>query len=102
MLSRVADSLYWMSRHLERAEHVARLLDENLEGTLDKSPDPTGERWDHLCACLHMQRPEEQNDIYAITRTLAFDPKSSASVLYCINSARENIRQVRQQISSEM
>jgi uncharacterized alpha-E superfamily protein len=37
MLSRVADSLYWMSRYLERAEHTTRLLDGNLNLMLDES-----------------------------------------------------------------
>ncbi|MGI4758521.1 MAG: alpha-E domain-containing protein, partial [Janthinobacterium lividum] len=36
MLSRVADSLYWMSRYLERAEHTTRLLDVNLNLMLDE------------------------------------------------------------------
>lgn len=43
MLSRVAESLYWMSRYLERAEHTARLLDLNLNLMLDQAPDPDGE-----------------------------------------------------------
>jgi uncharacterized alpha-E superfamily protein len=37
MLSRVADSLYWMSRYLERAEHTVRMLDVNMGLMLDKS-----------------------------------------------------------------
>lgn len=41
MLSRVADSLYWMSRYLERAEHTARLLDVNLHQMLDENPGST-------------------------------------------------------------
>ena len=38
MLSRVADSLYWMSRYLERAEHMARLVNVHLNLTLDRAP----------------------------------------------------------------
>ena len=37
MLSRVADSLYWMSRYLERAEHTARLLAVKLETTVEQT-----------------------------------------------------------------
>ena len=39
MFSRVADSLYWMSRYLERAEHTARLIDVDFELRLDQSPE---------------------------------------------------------------
>jgi uncharacterized alpha-E superfamily protein len=48
MLSRVADSLYWMSRYLERAEHAARLIDLNLNLMLDQSPDGASQRWRRL------------------------------------------------------
>ena len=42
MLSRVADSLYWMSRYLERAEHIARVVNVNLNLTLDRAPGRCG------------------------------------------------------------
>ena len=45
MLSRVADSLYWMSRYLERAEHTARLIDVDLQLRLDQSPEAGAGRW---------------------------------------------------------
>ena len=45
MLSRVADSLYWMSRYLERAEHTTRLLDVNLNLMLDESSTSSDRRW---------------------------------------------------------
>ena len=43
MLSRVADSLYWMIRYLERAEHTARLIDLDLQLRLDQSPEARSE-----------------------------------------------------------
>ena len=49
MLSRVADSLYWMSRYLERAEHTARLVAVNLNLTLDREP-PTGAVTGDVCS----------------------------------------------------
>ena len=42
MLSRVADSLYWMSRYLERAEHTARLVDVEMQLWLDQAPSEGG------------------------------------------------------------
>ena len=47
MLSRVADSIYWMSRYVERAENIARFIDVNLRLALDLPPG-TGEQWEPL------------------------------------------------------
>lgn len=104
MLSRVADSLYWMSRYLERAEHIARLLDVNLQGMLDYSSDALHQRWCRLMDSLAIDRgnlPEEP-DAYEVTRLLTFGQEHASSILACIHVARENARQIRQLISSEM
>lgn len=102
MLSRVADSLYWMSRYLERAEHVARLLDVNLQGMLDQGSEPGPERWERLLGSLGVKVNGTALEAYAVTKRLAFDPKSVNSISACVSAARENARQVRQQIASEM
>ena len=52
MLSRVADSLYWMSRYLERAEHTVRLLDVNMSLMLDQSATSDEGRWKRVLAAL--------------------------------------------------
>ncbi len=52
MLSRVADSLYWMSRYIERAEHTTRLLDVNLNLMLDESATSADRRWQRMLQCL--------------------------------------------------
>lgn len=103
MLSRVADNLYWMSRYLERAEHTARVLDVNLNLMLEQSPDPDGRRWERLLKSLRVASPAGTvSAAYSITQTLTFDPENDASIVACITAARENARQVREQISSEM
>ena len=51
MLSRVADSLYWMSRYIERAEHTTRLLDVNLNLMLDESGTTSDHRWQRMLTC---------------------------------------------------
>jgi len=103
MLSRVAESLYWMSRYLERAEHTARLLDLNLNLMLDQAPDPDGLRWPRLLESLMVVLPpRSKTDAYSVAQVLTFDAKNKASIIGCMNSARENARQVREQISSEM
>ena len=102
MLSRVADSLYWISRYLERAEHTARLVDLNLLQMLDQSPEPANLRWDRVLDSLDLPWPDAAVDVYTLTKSLTFDTANRSSILGCIASGRENARQVREQISSEM
>src|SRR3984893_8868797 len=102
MLSRVADSLYWMSRYLERAEHATRLLDVNLSLMLDESGTSADRRWLRVLQALGNPKDVEwKGDPYALTRALTFDTGNKASILSCIISARENSRHVREQISTE-
>jgi uncharacterized alpha-E superfamily protein len=102
MLSRVADTLYWMSRNLERAEHTARLLDVQLHMMLE-APASAEKLWTRLLDSLYVDAPEAgRNDAYAITRLITFDTGNANSILSCIAAARENARHVREQISSEM
>lgn len=104
MLSRVADSLYWMSRYLERAEHTARMIDVNLHQMLDQTPDAEGRRWDLMLSSLRIASlpAHVSRDVYGITHALTFDRSSKTSIVSYISAARENARQVREQISSEM
>jgi uncharacterized alpha-E superfamily protein len=102
MLSRVADSLYWMSRSIERAEHTTRLLDVNLNLMLDESAGNADRCWRRMLQALG--NPEDTQwtgDPYALTQSLTFDANNKASILSCIISARENARHVREQISTE-
>lgn len=104
MLSRVADNLYWMSRYLERAEHTARLVDVHLNLALDQSGQYTpGARWERLSTALHVPPMEDLAlEEYSMTQRLAFDQSNLNSIVVCIANARENARQVREKISSEM
>ncbi len=106
MLSRVADSLYWMSRYLERAEHTVRLLDVNMSLMLDEASATADlgleQRWNRVLEALG--RPAEidwKGDFYELTRELTFSPRSPSAVVNCIGCARENARQVRDELSSE-
>lgn len=103
MLSRVADSLYWMSRYLERAEHTTRILDVNLNLMLDEGPTLADRRWQRVLLALGKPQHVTWNgNSYALTRCLTFDTGNKASILACLISARENSRNVREQISTEM
>ena len=103
MLSRVADSLYWMSRYLERAEHTARLVDVDLQLRLDQSPESGTGRWLLLFEALQIPQSlsvklESTSLIHAVT----FNRSNPSSIVSCIAGARENLRHVREQCSSDM
>jgi uncharacterized alpha-E superfamily protein len=102
MLSRVADSLYWMSRYLERAENTVRQLDVTMGLMLDTGGASAETRWERLMASIGKPSGMEWNgDLESMARKLVFDSGSRASVTSCVNGARENARQVREEISSE-
>jgi len=103
MLSRVADSLYWMSRYLERAEHTARLVNVNLYLTLDRAPVDAARHWGRLLAGLRMPPSMSSDvDLAAHATGQVLDLANRDSIAASIAAARENARQVREQISSEM
>jgi uncharacterized alpha-E superfamily protein len=102
MLSRVADNLYWMSRYLERAEHTARLIDVNLNLMLDESTSGADRRWKRLLQAIG--NPPDLTwggDAYQIAQILTFDPGTRSSITGCVMAARENARQVREEISTD-
>jgi uncharacterized alpha-E superfamily protein len=102
MLSRVADSLYWMSRYLERAENTVRQLDVTMSLMLDPGGASAETRWKRLMASLGKPAGMEWNgDLEAMAARLFFDALSPASITFCVNGARENARQVREEISTE-
>ncbi len=100
MLSRVADSLYWMARYLERAEHTARLVAVQTEMMLDQHSHAADERWKRILACLGDPIPAADGD--NLTDTLLYDPRCRASIVACISAARENCRHARNEVSSQM
>jgi len=101
MLSRVADSLYWMSRYLERAEHTARLIAVKLESMVEQSREDADASWTRVVAALSAEE-RAQPDIAAITQELAFDRFNPSSLLSSLGNARDNARQVREQLSTEV
>lgn len=104
MLSRVADSIYWLTRYVERAENVARFVEVNLNLLLDSPAGTT--QWDPIVLTtgdlpLFRDRYGEATAENVI-RFLTFDADYPNSILSCLRSARENARSVRDVISSEM
>lgn len=105
MLSRVADSIYWMGRYMERAENVARFVDVNLHLMLDLPAD-TEQQWEPLVNTTGDRELFDENfgelTRDNVIRFLSFDPDYPSSILGCAHRARENARSVREVISSEM
>ena len=104
LLSRVADSLYWMARYMERAENVARLLEVNLHLQLDLPLD--GNQWQPIvetCGEAHVfhERYRVANE-ETVLSFLAKDRGYPNSIVSCLFAARENGRSVRDTISSEV
>lgn len=103
MLSRVADSLYWMSRYLERAEHTARVVSVNLTLTLDRAPAGLAPHWGRLLASLRLPPSVAESGRTAdVALETTLDLANRDSIAACVAAARENARQVREQVSSEM
>ena len=105
MLSRVANSIYWMCRYIERAENVARFISVNLNLLLDM-PSEKGKHWEPVVMTTGDQALFEAHypdyDQEAVIRFLTFDKAYPNSILACLAAARENGRSIREIISSEM
>jgi len=106
MLSRTAAQLYWMSRYLERAENLVRMLD--VTHSLSLLPQSRGAATE-LAACLAVtgtlqayQARHDRLSAEQLFRFVGVDLENPASVLSCIRQARENAHAVRGQITSEM
>jgi len=109
MLSRVANSLYWMARYIERAENIARIVDVNLQLLLDirhlderrliaywlPIVQATGDEQEFFK--LHPQATG-----HAVTEFLVFQMENPNSLVQSICQARENARMVRDQITLEL
>ncbi len=109
MLSRVADSLYWMGRYVERAENVARIVDVNSQLMLDlpkEQADRISKNWMPVVACLGEEEAfaerYKNHDAASVTEFLLFDRSHGNSIVGSLAAARENARTVREQISGEM
>ena len=105
MLSRVAESIYWMNRNIERTGNIARFIDVNFRLMLDL-PAGTAVQWDALVR-ITGDYPAFIERYKAATRDtviqfLSFDRENPNSIISCIRTARENARTVREIISSEM
>jgi uncharacterized alpha-E superfamily protein len=116
MLSRDADSVYWMSRYVERAEHIARVLLVNTNLLIDVgelAPELRERQWQSVLTIMRSGELPEQSEngsgmpvdtsaAYRVAHHMVFNVENPNSLYNCISRARENARGVRETISHEM
>ncbi len=108
MLSRVANSLYWMSRYIERAENIARILDVNLQLLLDYRTMNATQVREHWLPIVQTTGDQavfvERNQSAtagAVAEFMVFAEDNPNSLVSSVCQARENARMVRDQIAVE-
>lgn len=109
MLSRIAESLYWMGRNLERADDTARILDINVRHMLEADEGATEEmQWTPLLTIVDAdvpylaRHPDGQVTVQRVIRYLTQDKDYPGSLYNSLRLARENARVVRDRITQEM
>jgi uncharacterized alpha-E superfamily protein len=100
MLARVAESLYWIGRYVERAEHMCRLCDVMLNAALDRTDVATQVTRIALAAAGDND-PDKALNPYEAVLALVLDREDPGSIVSSLAFARENARQVRDQITTE-
>ena len=107
MLSRTADHLYWMSRYIERAESLARMVDAHYRmSLLPHSPEELAGSLRATMKALHMVEAYAERhksvEPSAVFQFISLDRDYSGSIFSCLRSARENARAVRGSLTSEL
>ncbi|HEY9715496.1 MAG TPA: alpha-E domain-containing protein, partial [Chroococcales cyanobacterium] len=112
LLSRVAEAMYWMSRYIERAEHIARIVLVNSHMLIDLGelhPEMQERQWLGVLRTLRLDVRDEVQETLASGKPLIgqnvfnlLARESHASLLKCLTKARENARSIRENISAEM
>jgi uncharacterized alpha-E superfamily protein len=105
MLSRVADSLYWINRYVERAENLSRFVEVSEAMALD-CPPGSAEPWLPLIDASGDRELFDQ--LYPngnpddVVQFLVRETRNPSSIVNCVGVARENARQIREVITTEM
>lgn len=114
MLARNASGLYWIGRYLERARHGCRLLRDQLATMEDRPVEQIADSWRRLYMAAgrspvggHMESTGDEEDFmaadaYTLADDLTFAHHNPDSIRNCVAAARENARQIRNVIGSDM
>lgn len=107
MLSRTADHLFWMSRYIERAENLARLLDVTYQMSLvPQSEEAANRSWNAIIALNSLEEafaakyPAVNGE--NVLKFMVSDPDNFSSIHSCLRLARENAHAVRGTVTTEM
>ena len=106
MLSRIAESLFWMGRYMERAEDTARLLDVHFHTLLEQSQQTFLLRWDSIIRISgdheRFFASNTEATPQAVFEFLGFRDDNPNSIVGCVTRVRENARTIRDRISREL
>jgi uncharacterized alpha-E superfamily protein len=106
MLARLAENMYWAGRYVERAENTARLLDTTYHGLLEAPPATEGSAWSDLLDVLNLSEAYtttgEPLEAQAVTAFLVADRDNPGSIRSSVAAARDNIRSLREEVSTEL
>jgi uncharacterized alpha-E superfamily protein len=103
MLSRIAESLFWIGRYIERADGTARILDVHLQLLLEDPWIEENLACRSLLSVMGSEVPEDRDLLRAdVLSILAVDRSEPASIAYSLGAARENARRAREIVSSEL
>ncbi len=102
MLSRIAESLYWIGRYVERAEDTARVLDVHVHHLLEAPTADVSSTCRVLLDSMGTDTPEGPLDARRVSEVLALEAANPSSIVSSLAAARNNARGVSEAISSEM
>jgi len=102
VLSRIAESLFWIGRYVERADDTARILDVHLQILLEDSWLEEGEACRALLSVMGVDPPEHGVDRNFVLERLAYDSVTPSTITGALGAARENARRARETVSTEM
>ncbi len=103
MLARLAENLFWAGRYVERAEDTARMIDVTYHTMLESPTGDAGRSWEQLLEVLHVRDAYTEDPIAdRVMRYLVVDRDNPSSITAAMSRARENVRSVRELVSSEL
>lgn len=113
MLSRIAESMFWIGRYVERAEDTARILDVQTQLIIEDSTIDQEATCRSLLSIMGIEEADEDTppgsvtvpdrvDVAAVLDLLAYDPASPVSIASALGSARESARRARETLSVPM
>ncbi len=101
MLSRIAESLFWIGRYVERADDTARILKTHLRLVVEEASSAEVETCRNLLALMsvdHVEEPVSED----LLRILGYDPREPTSIVASWSAARDNARRAREVIPLDL